>query len=403
MSESLTMQDLVASGHLYISDGYRTKKSEHGRPGIPILRVAEVLDGSISPTFEDYVSENFRLAMGAKISEPGDVVLTTKGTVGRVAIMPEDFPEFSYSPQVCFFRLSSDGPLDRRYLYYWFKSDEFWRQASSRKGQTDMADYINLADIRSLKLLVPPKRVQQAIAAVLGALDDKIAVNERIAATALELADAQFYEAAFKMPLSSQTFGSLAEVAGGGTPSTKVESYWGGSLPWATPSDVTALSAPYLFGTSRTITQSGLDTCASRLYPALSIFMTSRATIGSFALPQVPTAVNQGFIVVLPPTEELRWWLLHEMRSRVAEMISISNGSTFLELSRKNFKEMRVRLAAPEVLRNFAQVAASLHGSAANAAAECRTLATLRDTLLPKLMSGQLTVRQAESLVEDVT
>src|SRR5690606_5506851 len=122
-----------------------------------------------------------------------------------------------------------------------------------------------------------------------------------------------------------------ATVAGGGTPSTKVEGYWGGEIAWSTPTDVTALTAPYLFETGRTITAKGLENCASQLYPAQSILMTSRATIGAFALPQMPAAVNQGFIVVLPPTEELRWWLFHEMRSRVEEMISLANGSTFLE------------------------------------------------------------------------
>jgi type I restriction enzyme S subunit len=129
--------------------------------------------------------------------------------------------------------------------------------------------------------------------------------------------------------------------------------------------------------------------------------MTSRATIGAFALPQVPAAVNQGFIVVLPPSREMRWWLLHEMRSRVDEMISLANGSTFLELSRKNFKAMPIRLADPENVGKFARIAEPLHGRAARAAEENRTLATLRDTLLPQLMSGRLRVKDAEKIVED--
>ncbi|CAM5665539.1 Type I restriction modification DNA specificity domain-containing protein OS=Streptomyces fumanus OX=67302 GN=GCM10018772_10290 PE=3 SV=1 [Streptomyces fumanus] len=115
----------------------------------------------------------------------------------------------------------------------------------------------------------------------------------------------------------------------------------------------------------------------------------------------MPAAVNQGFIVVLPPSEELRWWLLHEMRSRVDEMISLANGSTFLELSRKNFKAMPIRLASDQGVAEFAQAVSPLHGRAAQAAAESRTLATLRDTLLPQLMSGKLRVRDAEKIVED--
>ncbi len=175
----ITLGELAQSGLLQLGDGYRTKQSENGVPGLPILRVAEVLDGKISPRFEDYVREIFRPAMGAKISQPHDIVLTTKGTVGRVAIIPVGAPEFVYSPQLCFFRVTPSSPVSARYLYYWFRSEDFRSQARYRKNQTDMADYINLADIRSLIVKLPPKEIREATTAVLGALDDKIAANER--------------------------------------------------------------------------------------------------------------------------------------------------------------------------------------------------------------------------------
>src|SRR5699024_12648278 len=104
--------------------------------------------------------------------------------------------------------------------------------------------------------------------------------------------------------------------------------------------DVTALRSTYLFNTARSITQFGLDNCASELYPAQSIFMTSRATIGAFSIPQIPAAVNQGFIVVIPLTDNLQCCLFHEMHSRFDDMLSLAYGSTFRELSRKNIYSM---------------------------------------------------------------
>ncbi|WP_430502577.1 restriction endonuclease subunit S [Micromonospora trifolii] len=257
------------------------------------------------------------------------------------------------------------------------------------------------ASLNSIRVSLPQRHEQDAIVAVLRALDDKIAVNDRIAECSLALADAHFSRAVEGVPTGPETFGSLAQVGGGGTPSTKVPEYWDGNIAWATPSDVTALGAPYLFGTSRRITDAGLDNCASVLYPAGSIFMTSRATIGAFAFPRVPTAVNQGFIVVVAPDEELAMWLFHEMRDRVDEMRSLANGSTFLELSRKNFKAMGVRLPTPAVRKEFAGKAIPLHQRAAAATAENATLTKLRDTLLPELMSGRLRVRDAEKVVEE--
>lgn len=208
MSERLvTFDELVRGGAMTLGDGYRTKKAEHGKPGIPILRVAEVRDGAIRPEFVDYVSEAYRSTMGYKVSKPGDVILTTKGTVGRVAIVPASSPEFVYSPQVCFFRIFAEAELDRRYLYYWFKSNGFWSQAASRKSQTDMADYLNLADIRSMAIDLPSVKTQRAIATVLGALDDKIAVNERITVTA-ELLGGAYFEEYFSDALQHVTGGT---------------------------------------------------------------------------------------------------------------------------------------------------------------------------------------------------
>ncbi|MGH3371527.1 MAG: restriction endonuclease subunit S, partial [Nocardioidaceae bacterium] len=105
---------------------------------------------------------------------------------------------------------------------------------------------------------VPPIEEQRAIAEVLGALDDKIAANDRQIKLVQELADAIFARFAKDVPDGGSTFAEVADVGGGETPRTSVGEYWGGSIPWATPTDVTGLAAPYLSGTSRMITDAGL-------------------------------------------------------------------------------------------------------------------------------------------------
>jgi type I restriction enzyme S subunit len=150
-----TLARLAAERALSFGDGYRTKRSEHGKPGLPILRVAEVMDGRIEPEFADYVAESYRSAMGNKISQAGDVILTSKGTVGRVATITAKDPLFVYSPQLCYFRVSADSRLSSSYIFFWLRSSDFWQQAESRKSQTDMADYLSLTDIRRLTIPVP--------------------------------------------------------------------------------------------------------------------------------------------------------------------------------------------------------------------------------------------------------
>jgi type I restriction enzyme, S subunit len=400
----VTFAELVERGILEIGDGYRAKLDELGGNGPIFFRAGLLSDRGIDWAIAERFHAELLPKVRSKLSRVGDTIVTTKGnSVGRTGCIPPGAPPFVYSPHLSYWRSLDPSRLSPHFLYYWSRSREFLAQLQAMAGSTDMAPYLSLSDQRRLQLALPEIRVQDAAADVLSALDNKITANDRIASTTLFLADSIFRSLVTGIVPGPETFGSTAKVFGGGTPSTSELSYWGGGIAWTTPSDVTALSSPYLFGTSRTITESGLANCASQLYPAGSIFMTSRATIGAFAIPQLPAAVNQGFIVVVPPRRELRWWLFHEMRSRVEEMMSLANGSTFLELSRTNFKAMAVRLVPVEALREFDAKADSLHRRVAKSVAETSALAELRDVLLPKLISGKIQVQDAEKIVGDAT
>lgn len=191
--EQTTLGALVANGRLILGDGYRTKQAELGRPGVPILRVRDVQDGFLKPDLSDYVSESYRRQFASKVSRPNDVVVTTKGTVGRVARISQSDPEFVYSPQLCFFRVPVENSgLDPTFLYYWFRSPEFQDQARRVKAQTDMADYVNLVDMRAIRIVVPPFERQQRIAMSLAAFEAKIELNRRMNETLDQLANEIF-------------------------------------------------------------------------------------------------------------------------------------------------------------------------------------------------------------------
>ena len=385
--------------------GSAITKEDYLPHGVPVVRGINLRKGIFQDDEFVYISEETADKMPGANLAAGDLVLTHRGTIGQVSMIPRHprYARYVLSTSQVKARLDPRRALPEFY-YYWFSSPEGTHELLgnvSTVGVPGLAQPV--ATIKSLRVPHPSLATQKAIADILGALDDKIAINERITQSILSLADSIFALLVATEDLKAETFGALASVLGGGTPRTTEPSYWDGGIAWATPSDVTALSSPYLFETQRTITDSGLASCSSKLYPAGSIFMTSRATIGVFAVPQIPAAVNQGFIVVVPPTEELRWWLFHEIRSRVDEMISLANGSTFLELSRTNFKQMYVRLASEEVIRRFNQRVNPLHSMAAVCEKEIFAVRELRDALLPRLMSGEIRVRDAERIVEGST
>ncbi|QCB97350.1 restriction endonuclease subunit S [Arthrobacter sp. PAMC25564] len=363
--------------------------------GIPIVRVKDVRNGIIDTSSPMRVAEEISRAHSRTTLVGGELLLTLVGTVGESAVVPESLAGWNVARAIAVIR--PEG-VSSRWLQLCFESP---KTIESIRGvlNTTVQATLNLSDLKQIPIPIPPEPIRLGIEEVVRALDDKIAANTTLAGTAEKLAATEFHRRVGHLPFSQQAFGDLAKVSGGGTPSTSIPEFWSGDVLWATPTDVTALKGPYLSATSRRISDAGLAACASELYPPGAILMTSRATIGAFALAQEPMAVNQGFIVVQPHDPDLRFWFFHEMRSRVEEFISLANGATFLELSRGNFKKFKVRLAEPHVMEQFVALAEPLHAAAANALSENAKLAATRDALLPQLMSGKLRVKDAEALV----
>lgn len=277
----------------------------------------------------------------------------------------------------------------------------------------------------SQALPVPPLPEQRAIAATLGALDDKIELNRKMNATLEAMARALFRDwfvdfgptrarmearapylspdlwALFPDRLDDEgkpegwkvsTIGDGVRVVGGSTPSTKELELWDGGINWATPKDLSTLAAPVLLETSRTISAAGLAKISSGLLPVGSLLLSSRAPIGYLAIAEVPVAINQGFIGMICDkriSNVFAWlWTLENMDAILAK----ANGSTFQEISKGNFRPLPVVVPSEPMLRAFDAIAKPLYDRIAKNERESRTLAQTRDLLLPRLMSGELRV-----------
>ena len=200
------------------------------------------------------------------------------------------------------------------------------------------------------------------------------------------------------------TIGEEVTVCGGSTPSTKEPEFWeGGQHCWATPKDLSALKFPVLLDTDRKITDAGLAKISSGLLPVGTVLLSSRAPIGYLAIAEVPTAINQGFIAMkcdgaLPNVYVLPW-----CRESMEAIVGNANGSTFQEISKSNFRPLRVVVPSDLVLTSFTRATGSLYRQLAENERESRSLAQLRDTLLPKLISGEVRVQDAERVFEEAS
>ncbi|OYU37583.1 MAG: restriction endonuclease [Pseudorhodobacter sp. PARRP1] len=285
--------------------------------------------------------------------------------------------------------------------------------------------FLTVRDLSKIPISVPPLPEQRAIATTLGALDDKIELNRKMNATLDSMARALFRDwfvdfgptrakmegrapylssdiwAMFPENLDDEgkpeewevsAIGQEVSVVGGSTPSTAEAEFWDGTLSWATPKDLSNLSAPVLLETSRKITAAGLAKISSGLLPVGSVLLSSRAPIGYLAIAEVPVAINQGFIGMVCDkrlSNAFVWlWTLANMDA----ILSKANGSTFQEISKGNFRPLPVIIASAEILAAFDAVVKPLYARIARNERESNTLAQTRDLLLPRLMSGEISI-----------
>ena len=437
----------IAEAPIEIIDGDRginyPKQDDFSQTGFCLfLNAGNVTNTGFNFSDCSFISEDKDAALRKGKAQRDDVVLTTRGTVGNVALYDASIPHDHIRINSGMVLLRADkSKLLPKYLYQFVRSSVFKeRVAALTTGSAQ--PQLPIRDINRIELPLPPLEDQRAIALILGTLDDKIELNRKQNETLEAMARALFkawfvdfepvrakqegrWQRGQSLPglpghlydvfpdrlVESElgeipegwrhsTIGEEVTVCGGSTPSTKEPEFWeGGQHCWATPKDLSALKFPVLLDTDRKITDAGLAKISSGLLPVGTVLLSSRAPIGYLAIAEVPTAINQGFIAMkcdgtLPNVFVLPW-----CRESMDAIVGNANGSTFQEISKNNFRPLRVVVPSDPVLTSFTRSAGSLYRQLAENERESRSLARLRDTLLPKLISGELRVPDAERMV----
>lgn len=373
-----------------ITKGTTPSKDAFMKSGVNFIKVESISeDGNLIPKKFGQIDEVTQNQLARSILQSGDLLFTIAGTIGRVARVNSSNLPANTNQAVAIVR-PDFAQIDGQYLYYQLRNPVLRSKALTRVVQSVQANF-SLSELSNIEIEVPPLKEQKHIAQVLNSFDELIQQNKQLLFSHLSIAN----EIVSQLSIGGEvlTFGDVVDVFGGGTPSTKTQEFWNGTIPWATPTDLTALPTPYLFKTSRNLTTAGLSACSSKLFPTGSILMTSRATIGVFAVNQMPTSVNQGFIVVQPREAQDKWFLFHEMLRRVPEFIQRANGSTFLELSRGVFKSLPIAWPSAESRKLIDEKLDPLHTSAVALQLEIEQLSKTRDELLPLLLSGAIKVK----------
>jgi type I restriction enzyme, S subunit len=422
---------LIESGALVVGDGYRAKNSELKRSGLPFARAGNINAGFHFEDTDCFPEENIHL-LGNKVSQPGDVVFTSKGTVGRFGFVRPSTPRFVYSPQLCFWRSVDRELIDPRFLSFWMSGGEFFVQFKGVAGQTDMAEYVSLTDQRRMHITLPPLSEQRAIAHILGALDDKIELNRRMNETLEAMARALFKS----WFVDFDPIRAKAEGRDSGLPKhiadlfpNSFEDSELGEIPkgWASgtletmaalnpevwtketrPKDIQYVDLSNTkWGRIEAVAPYAATDAPSRAQRVLrsgdTIVGTVRPGNGSYALIAEAGLTGSTGLAVLRPrsanyTEFV--YLAATCRDNIDALAHLADGGAYPAVRPEAIAATSISFPEKEVLNEFSTSAGSFFCKIAKNESESRTLAALRDALLPKLVSGELRVKQAEKLVE---
>ncbi|PIQ27295.1 MAG: restriction endonuclease subunit S [Bacteroidetes bacterium CG18_big_fil_WC_8_21_14_2_50_41_14] len=186
--------------------------------------------------------------------------------------------------------------------------------------------------------------------------------------------------------------GQYVNIKGGTTPSTKNPDYWDGKIHWTSPKDLSNIKQPYLFDTEKKITPEGLKKISSGLLPKGTLLFSSRAPIGYIAISNVDIAINQGYIAFLPCGYLSNYFMFNWLKVNSKSIVGAANGSTFLEISKSSFRSLLTVIPEETVLDKFERVSFTIFQKLLSNLIQIQSLTQLRDSLLPKLMSGEVRV-----------
>lgn len=380
----------------------KTTEESYWNGSIPWLSVKDFCgDKKYVYNTEKSITEEGLNNSSTKLLHKDNIIISARGTVGELAMIPYDMA-FNQS---CF-GLIPKGNNDPHFVYYLLKD-----KVRSLKSQTQgsVFDTITKATFDRIECADYSEEDQRRIVSILSSLDRKIELNNKINADLEEMAqaifknwfvdfepfkDGKFVDSELGMIPEGWKVGRLTDVIKlmpGGTPKTSEPLYWdNGTIPFFSPKDVNGV---YCFATEKHITEAGLNKCSSNLYPKDTIFITCRGTVGKVCLVACDMAMNQSNYAIKAIDGYSQYYVFFLVKSVVERLIKKSNGAVFSAITSKDFDE-EILIPSQKAVEDFTNVIDGFFRRIFAIGTENSRLSLLRDTLLPRLMSGELEVSE---------
>ena len=402
-----TLGDLVESGEGFIQTGpfgSQLHAHDYVENGIPVVMPQQLGDNEISEYGIAQINEQDRDRLIRHVMRVGDIVFSRRGDVTRRAYITGKEDGWLCGTGCLLLRLNHPQ-CDNRYLVRFLGLHETRSYLTQHAIGATMPN-LNQRILASVPVVLPPREHQERIIGVISAYDDLIENNRRriqlLEKTARMLYKEWFVHLRFPghedvkirdgVPegWERKKIADVCGTVGGGTPSTKVSDYWEGDITWVVPTDITRNDCLVLLDSERKITEKGLRESSAQLVPANTILMTSRASVGFFALMDVEVCTNQGFINIIPHDDRMSMYLLFNLISRASEIRSNAKGTTYPEINKGRFRQMDIIIPSESSVSEFGRLAGEIIQQVRCLRRGIFQLTQARDILLSRLMNGKI-------------
>ncbi|HRH14997.1 MAG TPA: restriction endonuclease subunit S [Azonexus sp.] len=405
--------ELVASGEAELKTGpfgTQLKASDYTENGTPVINVRNIGFGSIKVDKLEFIAPSTRDRLSSHVLKNGDIVFGRKGAVERHVFIRQEQNGWFQGSDCLRLRFASQR-VEPLFASYYFLTSEHQRWMMNQCSHGATMASLNQGILERIELPLPPLPVQQRIAGILSAYDELIENSQRRIKILESMARALYREwfVHFRFPghehhprvasplgeipqgWEVKTVADAFVISGGGTPSRKEDEFWeGGTIQWYSPSDLTGAGTMFMDDSNDHITERGLAQSSARMFPARSVMLTSRATIGAIAINTHPACTNQGFITCLPNDHVPLFFLFHWLTENVPTFQRMASGATFKEISRGVFKTIEFLEPPDDLVGRFEAIAAPMAEQVLSLQRQIQNLRRTRDLLLPRLLSGQV-------------
>ena len=341
---------------------------------------------NLYPSYEKirYLSEETYQNWFRAHPKPGDILFVCKGTPGRVCMVPDPI-DFCIAQDMVALR-ANEAIVYNKYLLAVLRSARIQKQIE-QTSVGDVIPHFKKSFFNQLLIPIPPMQIQRIIGDYYFVFSEKVEINNKINGN-LQQQAAALFSSLYDRSNTEVRFTDLIQILGGGTPKTGENTYWNGNIAFFTPKDV---GTPYTLITEKTISKEGLSHCNSRLYPVNTVFVTARGTVGKVGMSGVPMAMNQScYALVGKETHQL---LVYFYTLKAVDRLKHkASGAVFDAITTRDFESEQIMKLSDDAATAFLRVAEPMFQEVLNNNIENLRLSTLRDSLLPKLMSGEIDV-----------